>query len=73
MKKPKPVSRIKRLWFRWARWLDITFLWPGMCREHATKLEAKRAMYAFMARDYAWADYTTMELVEIIEKLPYRA
>lgn len=67
------MSLIKRLWFRWARWLDVTFLWPGMCKHYTTKLEAKRAMYNFMMKERAWSDYTTMELVEIIESLPYRS
>jgi hypothetical protein len=66
------LGLLTRLYDRWARWLDVRFLWPGMCQEYATKLEAKRAMYDFMTHDRAWSDYTSMEIVEIIESLPYR-
>ena len=56
---------------RGRRKLDILILWPVICEKAPTQMEAKRAMLLHMRMDPAWADYTTMEMVEVIESLPY--
>lgn len=55
------------------RKVDLLILWPSICKAAPSKREAKRAMLVHMQMDPAWSDYTTMELVEVIESLPYRA